>query len=608
MALRLRSNSGLSLHTNEEAFRRYTDYNPDGSPRSPTFGSGMWSSLDGVSTSLRRSFGPPVMEVEAETLPIPDFLGREVFQMILGNTAISQRLHHFAHKRGCGSDIEFLLKVQDYSQSLAQFGKQALSMPNPTNLPAPVSKSLNADMKQLTGAVLPGLQSLFAESGRCVEQRVARSVYPAFVKQQIALSTSTSLSSAKGIKFPGLFESFCITDALGSDNPVVAASDAFLSLTGYSKAEALPRNGRFLQGALTDQNAVKRIRQAMSREEESLELILNYRRDGTPFWNLLFTCPLMDSSGKLRYYLGGQIDVSENISSYTELLRVLNAGPALDEVREETSGRESRVGRRMSRTSSRERKQERRTSLRNRDSLHNKGPKKSLFQPFRKHTRHHSVNQENTSPSKGLGAGLEHLLTGSSSDEHLPITAHIESVYPLYSRFIVLQYTDGSSVFPPRSSSLPADPSKRKAAQLSVSFCSAAALEALGLGFVAESITHRDIFAVLAELAESPSITKSFRSTVRERVIRDGKSATLDIMLGGGYLARKGSLISFGGRSSKDDSDACGKRPGRPVSRTGFASLVSEAGRLEKLTTHWTPLKNAEEKIEWIVLMITPTK
>ncbi|GJD00576.1 K+-channel erg-like protein [Colletotrichum higginsianum IMI 349063] len=638
MPMRLRSNSGLSLHTNEDAFRRYTDYNPDGSPRSPTFGTGLWSSLDGVSTSLRRSFAPPVMEVEPETLPIPDFLGREVFQMILGNTAASQRFFHFAQSRGSGPDVEFLLRIQEYSRSLAQFGKQASAMPTPANLPSAVNKALNADMKQLTNAVLPGLETLFAESTRCVERRIARTIYPAFVKHQLAFSTSAAMAGGARVgsfKYPGLAESFCLADALGPDYPVVAVSDAFVAVTGYPKTEAVSRNCRFLQGSLTDRDAVKRLRDSVAREEESLELVLNYHRDGTPYWNLLFTCPLTDASGKLRYYLGGQVDMSQGVGDYKDLLRILNSGPppVLDEAKEDASGRESRVSRRMSRAGSRERKQERRTSLRSRDSLHNKGPKKSLFQPFRKHAAAHhnsnnnTENQENAQQQQqqqqhnNVDVVLEQLQTVSTSEERLSLASPIDPAYPAYSRLIVLQHTDGPSGFPPRSSSLPADPNKRKATQLSVAFCSAAALDALGLGLFADSIAHRDIFAVLSELADSPSVTKSFRNTVRERILRDGKSATLDIMLGGGYLARKGSLIGLGGggggggggRSSRaDDADGGSggggaRRHGRPASRSGFASLVGDAGgKMEKLTSHWTPLKTADERVDWVVVIITP--
>ncbi|KDN63410.1 hypothetical protein CSUB01_11578 [Colletotrichum sublineola] len=612
-SMKMRSNSGLSLHTNEAAFRQYTDYNPDGSPRSPTFGPRIWSSLDGVSTRLRRHFGPTVVEAQSEVWPIPDFLGHELFQMVLGNATASQRLFQFAQLSGCGPDVEFLLRIQEYSKSLLQFGKQVSTVPTPRNLPSTVSKSLNADMKQLTSTVLPGLEVLFAESTRCVEKRVARTVFPAFVKQQLANCTSASLNGTRGgPAYPGLAESFCLADTLTPDQPLIAVSDAFVRVTGYPRSEALSRNCRFLQGSLTDKSTTQRVRESVLRQEESLELVLNYRRDGSPYWNLLFTCPLLDSAGKLRYYLGGQIDVSKNVNDYNDLIQVLNSGPASEETKAETTGRESRASRRMSRGHSHERRHERRRSLRNLESLHNKGPRKSLFQPFRKqHAAQSAESQENPlpSPCDGLGIGLESLPT-DSSEEQLSVPAHFDTAYSAYSRMIIVQNTDCLPEFPPRSSSLPADPTKRKVAQLSVAFCSAAALEALHLRHLAETITHRDIFAVLSELADSPSITKSFKNTVRERIVRDGKSAALDITLGGGgggYLGRKGSLMGFGGgRSAKDDCDTSSRRQGRPSSRTGFAGLGGETSKTDKLTSHWTPLKNAEGKVEWIVVILTP--
>ncbi|KAK2039213.1 hypothetical protein LZ31DRAFT_606929 [Colletotrichum somersetense] len=610
LSMKMRSNSGLAFHMNEDALRQYTDYNPDGSPRSPTFGTGIWSSLDSVSTSFRRNFGTTVVEAQPEPWPIPDFLGCELFQMILGNPAASQRLLQFAQRSGCGPDVEFLLRIQEYSKALTQFGKQASTVPTPRDLPPTISKSLNADMKQLTGTVLPGLGMLFNESTRCVEKRLARNLYPAFVKQQLANCTSVSMSGARGCAaFPGLAESFCLADVLTPDQPIIATSDAFVSVTGYPRIEALSRNCRFMQGSLTDKSTVQRVRDSVLRQEESLELILNYRRDGTPYWNLLFTCPLLDSAGKLRYYLGGQVDVSNDVGDHKDLIRVLNSGPASEDAKVETASRESRASRRISRAGSHERKHERRRSLRNQDGLHNKGPMKSLFQPFRKHAAQNAESQESPLPSPGAGLGLcvEGLPSGPGSEEQLFVSSQGDTVYPAYSRLIIVQNTECLPGFPPRSSSLPADPARRKVAPLSVAYCSAAALEALGIRHLAESITHRDIFAVLSEQADSPSITKSFKNTVRERIVRDGKSATLDIALGGGYLGRKGSLMGFGGgRSSKDDCDTSSRRQGRPASRSGFSGLVGEMGKADKFTSHWTPLKNAEEKVEWIVVIITP--
>ncbi|KAK2054417.1 hypothetical protein LY76DRAFT_233218 [Colletotrichum caudatum] len=614
LSMKMRSNSGLSFHVNEDALRQYTDYNPDGSPRSPTFGAGIWSSLDSVSTSFRRNFGPTVAEAQPEPWPIPDFLGRELFQMILGNPAASQRLLQFAQRSGCGPDVEFLLRIQEYSKALAQFGKQASTVPTPRDLPPTTSKSLNADMKQLTGTVLPGLEMLFNESTRCVEKRLARDLYPAFVKQQLANCTSASMSGARGgPAFPGLAKSFCLVDALTPDQPIIAASDAFVSVTGYPRFEALSRNCRFMQGSLTDKSTVHRVRDSVSRQEESLELVLNYRRDGTPYWNLLFTCPLLDSAGKLRYYLGGQVNVSNDAGDHQDLIRVLNSEPAPEDAKSETAGRESRASRRISHAGSHERKHERkherRRSLRNHDGLHNRGPMKSLFQPFRKHAAQNAENQENPLPSPGDGLGLcaQGPPSGPGSEEQLSVSSQVDTVYPAYSRLIIVQNTECLPGFPPRSSSLPADPARRKVAPLSVAFCSAAALEALGIRHLAESIAHRDIFAVLSDQADSPSVTKGFKNTVREQVVRDGRSVTLDIALGGGYLGRKGSLMGFGGgRSSKDDCDTSSRRHGRPSSRSGFSGLVGDVGKADKFISHWTPLKNAEEKVEWIVVIMTP--
>lgn len=73
-----------------------------------------------------------------------------------------------------------------------------------------------------------------------------------------------------------------------ADNPIVYASDGFVKVTGYSRQEIIPRNCRFLQGNHTDQSAVRRLRLAIDSNKESVELLLNYRKTGEPFWNLLY--------------------------------------------------------------------------------------------------------------------------------------------------------------------------------------------------------------------------------------------------------------------------------------------------------------------------------
>ena len=73
-----------------------------------------------------------------------------------------------------------------------------------------------------------------------------------------------------------------------ADNPIVFASDGFVNVTGYSRSEVVPRNCRFLQGNYTDRNATRRLKASIDAREETVELLLNYKKNGEPFWNLLY--------------------------------------------------------------------------------------------------------------------------------------------------------------------------------------------------------------------------------------------------------------------------------------------------------------------------------
>ncbi|RAL60392.1 hypothetical protein DID88_000168 [Monilinia fructigena] len=117
---------------------------------------------------------------------------------------------------------------------------------------------------------------------------------------------------------------FCMTDPRRADNPIVFASDGFVSVTGYSRTDIIPRNCRFLQGPHTDRQATKRLRTSIENCEETVELLLNYRRNGDPFWNLLYVSPLIDGNGDIRFFLGGQINCSTTIHSRNDVLRILS--------------------------------------------------------------------------------------------------------------------------------------------------------------------------------------------------------------------------------------------------------------------------------------------
>ncbi len=102
-----------------------------------------------------------------------------------------------------------------------------------------------------------------------------------------------------------------ITDPRVEDNPIVFVNDAFLRMTGYDRDDVMSRNCRFLQGPDTDPGAVAKIREAIVKLEDIAIDILNYRKDGTPFWNALYMSPVVDETGDLLFFFASQVDVSE---------------------------------------------------------------------------------------------------------------------------------------------------------------------------------------------------------------------------------------------------------------------------------------------------------
>lgn len=101
-----------------------------------------------------------------------------------------------------------------------------------------------------------------------------------------------------------------IADAREPNLPIVYASRSFEMLTGYSQDEIVGRNCRFMQGRGTDYQVVARIRDALRHGEPFRGEILNYRKNGEPFWNSLRIAPLRNSSGEITHFVGTQTGVS----------------------------------------------------------------------------------------------------------------------------------------------------------------------------------------------------------------------------------------------------------------------------------------------------------
>jgi PAS domain S-box-containing protein len=102
-----------------------------------------------------------------------------------------------------------------------------------------------------------------------------------------------------------------ISDATKHDAPIVYVSPSFERLVGYSADEILGTNCRMVQGPGTDLDTVRQIAIALSTGQVFQGEILNYRKDGTPFWNLLRIAPIRDAQGKVTHHVGTQTDVTE---------------------------------------------------------------------------------------------------------------------------------------------------------------------------------------------------------------------------------------------------------------------------------------------------------
>ncbi|EGH70220.1 histidine kinase [Pseudomonas syringae pv. aceris str. M302273] len=101
-----------------------------------------------------------------------------------------------------------------------------------------------------------------------------------------------------------------VTDPNRPDNPIIFANRAFLEMTGYASEEIIGSNCRFLQGPDTDRTAVQSIRDAIDQRVDISTEILNYRKDGSSFWNALFISPVYNDAGELIYFFASQLDIS----------------------------------------------------------------------------------------------------------------------------------------------------------------------------------------------------------------------------------------------------------------------------------------------------------
>ncbi|RKF83415.1 putative white collar protein [Golovinomyces cichoracearum] len=201
------------------------------------------------------------------------------------------------------------LKAISYSNAIAE-ALEPLPGIEFTNEPTP--KTTNPDLE---------------ERSRKAFDIIVREDLPAYVTYVYTQTVSLTIQRRITGTLPphlveaseGLAEVFCMTDPSRPDNPIIFSSEEFHRTTQYGTTHAIGQNCRFLQGPKTNPFTIKRFREKIDAGVEHCEVILNYRRDGSPFMNLLMCAPLCDSKGKIRYFIGAQVDVSGLVKECSEL-------------------------------------------------------------------------------------------------------------------------------------------------------------------------------------------------------------------------------------------------------------------------------------------------
>ncbi|MGH8435473.1 MAG: PAS domain S-box protein, partial [Pseudomonas sp.] len=110
-----------------------------------------------------------------------------------------------------------------------------------------------------------------------------------------------------------------ICDAQAADLPIIYVNPAFERITGYSAAEAIGRNCRFLQGEEQEQPGISEIRQSLIEKRDAHVVLRNFRKDGTPFWNDLYIAPVPNEQGEITHFIGVQNDISAQKRFESEL-------------------------------------------------------------------------------------------------------------------------------------------------------------------------------------------------------------------------------------------------------------------------------------------------
>ena len=106
-----------------------------------------------------------------------------------------------------------------------------------------------------------------------------------------------------------------VAEQEGEDNILIYANKSFETLTGYSRDDILYQDCRFLQAGDRDQIGLQLIREAIASGLPTRQILRNYRKDGSHFWNELSITPVFNEADQLTYFIGVQKDVTAQVKA-----------------------------------------------------------------------------------------------------------------------------------------------------------------------------------------------------------------------------------------------------------------------------------------------------
>ena len=138
------------------------------------------------------------------------------------------------------------------------------------------------------------------------------------------LTSLLDYAPGRGDPFAAAIRGTCmpmiITDTKQPDHLMVFANAAFAKMTGYTVAELIGRDCRFLQGPDSDPAAVQAIRDGLNAEQPVDVELLNYRKDGSTFWNGIHITPVRDDGGAIRFWVASMMDITDSVETKRRII------------------------------------------------------------------------------------------------------------------------------------------------------------------------------------------------------------------------------------------------------------------------------------------------